>query len=114
MTIEKFEDIVAWQKARALSTLIYGLFRDNKDFKFKDQIRSAAVSISSNIAEGFERKGDKEFGHFLYIAKGSSAEVRSLLYLAMDLKYISEADFQKCVSLASETSKILSGFIRSL
>ena len=79
--IEKFEDIVAWQNARILTQDIYALFRLNKDFGFKDQIQRAAVSVMSNIAEGYERQTNKEFAQFLYIAKGSCAEIRSLLYI---------------------------------
>jgi len=76
MKIEKFEDIVSWQRAKQLVVLLYGIFKDNKDFGFKDQICRAAVSIMNNIAEGYERSGDKELKRFLYIAKGSSGEVR--------------------------------------
>ena len=84
-TIEKFEDIEAWQKARELTREVYAasntwLFA--KDYGLRDQIRRAAVSIMSNIAEGFERGGDKEFGQFIAQAKGSSAEVRAQLYVA--------------------------------
>lgn len=80
MAIERFEDIIAWQKAKELSIQIYSLFAESKDFGFKDQILRASVSIMNNIAEGFERKGNKEFSHFLFIAKGSCGEVRSMLY----------------------------------
>jgi four helix bundle protein len=90
MKIEKFEDILAWQKARILTLKIYFLFKDLKDFAFRDQIFRASVSIMNNVAEGFERKSDKEFIHFLYIAKGSCGEVRSMLYLAIGLNYIDD------------------------
>lgn len=114
MRIEKFEDIIAWQKSRHLSINIYKHFVHNKDYGFKDQIQRASVSIMNNIAEGFERKGDKELSHFLFIAKGSCGEVRSMLYLALELKYISESDFQEMCNEAMEISKILSGFIKTL
>jgi len=114
MTIERFEEIQAWQKARELSIFAYGCFHNNRDFRFKDQMQSAAVSIMNNIAEGFERKGNKEFARFLYMSKGSSAEVRSMLYLALELKYISKDQFDKMYLLALEISKMLSGFIRTL
>ncbi len=114
MKIEKFEDIIAWQKSKLLSKSIYGHFRNNKDYGFKDQIQRASVSIMNNIAEGFERKGDKELSHFLFIAKGSCGEVRSMLYLALELKYISENDFQNMYNETIEISKILSGFIKTL
>lgn len=86
-TIEKFEDIEAWKKARELTRDVYTASKQAafaKDFGLKDQIRRAAVSIMSNIAEGFERGGDKEFAQFIALAKGSSAEVRAQLYVALD------------------------------
>lgn len=88
MKIEKFEDILAWQKSRNFVGSIYDSFKQNKDFAFRDQITRAAVSVMNNIAEGFERRGDKELKYYLYISKGSCGEVRSMLYLAADLKYI--------------------------
>ncbi|AKM82268.1 MAG: S23 ribosomal protein [Berkelbacteria bacterium GW2011_GWE1_39_12] len=88
MKIEKFEDIIAWQKAKELTLLSYRNFSCIKDYSFKDQINRASVSVMNNIAEGYERMGDKEFKKFLYISKGSCGEVRSMLYLALELKYI--------------------------
>jgi four helix bundle protein len=114
MIIEKFEDILSWQKAKALTLLIYKLFNSNKDYAFRDQIQRASVSIMNNIAEGFERKGNKELSHFLFIAKGSCGEVRSMLYIALELNYISEKDFQKMYNESIEISKMLSGFIKTL
>lgn len=114
MKIEKFEDIKAWQKARELSLFVYKIFGKQKDFKFRDQIQSAAVSIMNNIAEGFERRGDKEFSRFLFIAKGSCGETRSMLYLAQDLKYISVEDFKYVYELTIEISRIISGLIKAL
>lgn len=112
-----FEDINSWQKARALNKKIY-LITDNdtfkKDFDLARQIRRASVSISSNIAEGFERNTDKEFIHFLYVAKGSAGEVRSQLYLAVDLKYIDQEVFDELLSEIGEISRLLSGFIKYL
>ena len=92
MNIEKFEDILSWQKAKLLTLCIYKSFKTCKDFGFRDQIQRATVSIMNNIAEGFERKGDKEFKRFLFIAKGSCGEVRSMVYLAHDLGYISKEE----------------------
>jgi len=86
MVIKKFEEIISWQKARELNLLIYSLFNNCKDFSFRDQIQRACVSIMNNIAEGFERGGNKEFRNYLYIAKASCAEVRSMLYLALDFQ----------------------------
>ena len=94
MRIERFEDITAWQKAKGLSVMIYRLFEQHKDFGFKDQIQGASVSVMNNIAEGFERKGNKEFAYFLYIAKGSCGEVRSMLILAKGLGKINDSAFE--------------------
>ncbi len=91
-TFKKFEDIKAWQKSRELTNEIYEATAQGdfaRDFGLKDQIRRAAVSIMSNIAEGFERSGTGEFVQFLAIAKGSSGEVRSQLYVALDQQYLS-------------------------
>lgn len=114
MTISKFEDIVAWQKANVLALEVYKTFRQNRDFSFKDQIQRASISIMNNIAEGFERKGDKEFKHFLYIAKGSCGELRSMLHIAKELEYLPNKDFENLYNLSLEVSRLLSGFIKSL
>jgi four helix bundle protein len=86
MKFDRFEDIIAWQKAKELTIQVYQLFENSKDFGFKDQIQRASVSIMNNIAEGFERKTNNEFKQFLFIAKGSCGEVRSMLYLAKEMK----------------------------
>ena len=114
MKIQKFEDIIAWQKARILVLSVYSIFQNHRDFAFRDQIIRAAISIMNNIAEGFERNSDKELKQFLYIAKGSVGEVRSMLYLAKDLEYISEQDFKNLYFASVEISKLLSGFIKTL
>lgn len=114
MGIEKFEDIIAWQKAKELTIQIYSLFEASKDFGFKDQIQRASVSIMNNIAEGFERKSNKEFKQFLYIAKGSCGEVRSMLIIAHELKKINTSDYEALLSLSAEISKILFGLINKL
>ena len=114
MTIEKFEDIISWQKSKSLTIRVYQIFKDSKDFSFRDQMQRASVSIMNNIAEGFDRKGDKEFIHFLYIAKGSCSEVRSMLYLAHELKYISKEDFSELINTSLEISKLLNGLIKSI
>ena len=114
MKIEKFEDIIAWQKSKTLSLAVYESFNSLKDYGFRDQIQRASVSIMNNIAEGFERRGDKEFKHFLFIAKGSCGEVRSMLYLALSLNYISRREFDKFYASSVEISKILSGLIKTL
>ncbi|HQO65044.1 MAG TPA: four helix bundle protein, partial [Syntrophorhabdus sp.] len=94
--IEKFEDIEAWEKARRIAKNVYAACRQvefSRDFGLRDQMQRAAVSIMSNIAEGFERGTNKEFIQFLFIAKGSAGEVRSQLYLALDLGYINQDVF---------------------
>lgn len=118
MKIKKFEDIIAWQEARKLTKMIYDVSKSNKvfskNYRFKDQITSAATSIMSNIAEGFSRHTKKEFVQFLFIAKGSTAEVQSQLYVALDQNYITGKEFKEFYSKADEVAKILSGFITYL
>lgn len=104
-----FEDIGAWQKARIVTKSIYilttqGLFA--KDFGLRDQLRRASVSIMANLAEGFGRRSDKEFANFLNIAHGSAAEAQSHLYVALDLGYINQAEFDQTYNLLSETSRM--------
>jgi four helix bundle protein len=114
MKVEKFEDLICWQKARSLASETYSCFKNNKDFSFKDQIQRAVISISNNIAEGFERKSNKEFNQFLHIAKGSCGEVRSMLYIALDLGYIHEDKFNDLYNKSHEISKVVSGLIKTL
>jgi len=116
-TIKKFEDIEAWQKARQLVKIIYtetntGAFF--KDYGLKDQMRRAGVSILSNIAEGFERGGDKEFVQFIAVAKGSSAEVRAQLYVALDQGYVDQETFDQLSDFTNQISKMLSGLMKYL
>lgn len=114
MKVECFEDLLVWQKSKELTLTLYPAFRDIKDFSFRDQICRASVSIMNNIAEDFERGSDKEFKYSLYIAKGSSGEVRSMLYIASDLKYIDEERFRDLSSTSKEISKMLAGLIKSI
>jgi four helix bundle protein len=110
--IEKFEDLIAWQKARELTRNIYQVTTQgnfSRDFGLRDQIRRASVSIMSNIAEGFERAGRSEFHQFLVIAKGSCAELRSQLYVSLDVGHIDLATFQTPDALAMETSRVIGG-----
>jgi four helix bundle protein len=115
--IRKFEDLIAWQKARELTKAIYQLTSDglfSKDFGLRDQIRRAVVSVMSNISEGFERGSLNEFHQFLVIAKASCAEVRSQLYVALDAGYINESAFQILNQQAIEVSKIIGGLRASI
>ena len=117
MKIRKFEELESLKKARRLTNEIYratggGGFA--RDFGLKDQVRRASVSILSNIAEGFERGGDKEFMQFLAVAKGSCGEVRAQIYIALDQGYLSAEDFNDLSTNATEVSQLLSGLIKYL
>ena len=114
MKIDRFEDIIAWQKAKELTVQTYKIFENSKDFGFRDQIQRAAVSVMNNVAEGFERKSNNEFKHFLFIAKGSCGEVRSMLIVAKELNKLSDEEFNCLFPLAEEISKIISGLIKKL
>ncbi len=118
MKIKKFEDIQAWQEARILVKMVYDTINASqefrKDFKMASQISSAAVSVMSNIAEGFSRRGVKEFMKFLYISKASASEVQSILYAAMDQGYLNDVVFKKIYGQADKVSQIDSGFIKYL
>jgi len=116
--IERFEDIKAWQEARVLVKMVYNAVKSNKkfgsDYKFGEQIQSAVVSIMSNIAEGFSRRSMREFTQFLFIAKGSAAEVQSQLYAALDQGYITQEKFNEVYSKSDEVARLISGFIKYL
>ncbi len=115
--ITKFEDLIAGQKARHLAKEIYLVTSKDafsRDFGLKDQVRRAAVSVMSNIAEGFERSGRSEFHQFLFVAKGSCAEVKSQLYVATDVGYLSEAEFSRLGTLTDEVSRITGGLRASV
>jgi four helix bundle protein len=116
-TIKRFEDIEAWQKARELAKTIYDVTAGGKlsrDFGLRDQMRRSAVSILSNIAEGFERGGDKEFIQFIAMAKGSSAEIRAQLYVGLDQGYIAQEVFDRISDFTIQISKMLSGLMKYL
>lgn len=112
-TIRRFEDLQAWQKARELVRAVYqsclqgGLKRD---FGLRDQLCRAAVSAMSNIAEGFARPSDRDFAHFLDIAKASALEVQSLLYVAWDVGYLDKAEFERLYALTGDTAALIGGF----
>lgn len=112
-----FEEIEVWQLARALVKEIYRITSDvemNKNYSLKDQIQRAALSIMNNISEGFERHSDREFANFLNIAKGSAGEVRSMLFVLLDLHYIDNNTFNDVYLQTTTISKSLSGFIKYL
>lgn len=110
--VEQFEDLIAWQKARVLTQAIYKITRQGalrRDFGLAGQMQRAAVSIMSNIAEGFERGKRGEFHQFLSTAKGSCAELRSQLYIAFDSEYIDQETFNQLMGLAREEARIIGG-----
>ncbi len=116
-TYKSFEDLPVWQRYRELGVSIYKATAEGKlrnDYGLKDQIQRAAVSVSSNIAEGFERGSKREFIQFLYIAKGSCGELRSQLYIAKDLGYLDNDYSQTLIKSADNTSRQISGFIKYL
>jgi four helix bundle protein len=115
--IERFEHLVAWQKARVLTRLIYEVTRKetfSRDFGLSGQIQRAAVSMMSNVAEGFERGGRGEFHQFLSTAKASCAELRSQLYVAFDVGYLDEKEFDDLMARAVEVAKIIGGLRASV
>jgi four helix bundle protein len=112
--LKSFEEIIAWQKSRELCNEIYKVTSEgtfSTDFRLADQVRRAAISVMSNIAEGFDRRGDKEFVRFLNISKGSLSEVKSHLYIAFDLKYINADMKDRLFERITEVGKLLSGLI---
>lgn len=105
----KFEDIIAWQKARELTKLIYLATAENsfaRDFGLRDQIRRSSISIMANISEGFGRRTNKEFANFLTVSHGSAAETQSHLYVALDLGYLSQKQFEDLYKMADEVSRM--------
>lgn len=118
MKVERFEDLEAWQAARVLVSQVYDMTRQaqdtGRDYRFRDQITAAAVSVMSNIAEGFSRRTDREFAQFLFISKGSCAEVQSLLYVALDQNYTNKVSFQKIYAQAESVARLTSGLITYL
>ncbi|MFH0889004.1 MAG: four helix bundle protein [Planctomycetota bacterium] len=117
MHVNKFEDLEIWQKAVDLVDIIYDFTykqQFNKDYALKEQIRRAVISISSNIAEGFERGSNTEFIQFLFIAKGSSGEVRTQLYIALRREYINKSESDSAVKTSTEISAMIKSLINYL
>lgn len=115
--IQRFEDFVVWQRARELTREIYQITSEGqfaRDYGLKNQIRRSAISSMSNVAEGFERGTPGEFHHFVTIAKGSCAELRSLLYVALDVGYLADNTFKLLMSSASEVANMLGGLRASI
>jgi four helix bundle protein len=115
--VERFEDLIAWQEARVLTRRIYEVSKEGefaRDFRLASQMQAASVSIMSNIAEGFERHSTAEFHQFLKVAKGSCAEVRSQLYVALDARYIDSTVFEELQEKADEVGRVTGGLRASV
>ena len=116
-TISRFEEIEVWQNARELTKQIYqlsALGEFSRDFGLRDQTRRAAVSIMSNIAEGFESQTQSLFIKYLVIAKASAGEVRSQLYIASELGYLSPEDLKNTINLTEKVSRLIYGVVKYL
>lgn len=113
-TVQKFEDLICWQRARELTRETYKTFKRLNDYGFKDQIQRASVSVMSNIAEGFERGTRAEFINYLFIAKGSAGEVRAQLYVALDNEYLNDETFKRLNRLSGDCSVLIWRLIQSL
>lgn len=114
MATQTFRDLIVWQHASDFALAVYVEFRETRDYGFKDQIQRAAVSIMNNIAEGYARKSDRSFRQFLYISKGSAAEVESMLVLAERLGYLSDINARELTARVQSIQKLLSAFLKTL
>jgi len=109
--VKSFEDLDVWKNAMQLVVAIYAEFKENKDYGFRDQIQRASVSIPSNIAEGYERQSNKEFIQFLYIAKGSSGELQTQLYIAQKLNYLTKDKAKELIDKSKKVSSMIHNLI---
>lgn len=115
--VERFEDIVAWQQARVVTREVYLLTRSpdfGRDWALASQMQRAAVSVMANIAEGFDREGPAEFHRFVTIARASCSELKSHLYVALDIGSVGQADFNRLVPAIDELTRKLGALRRSL
>lgn len=118
MKVERFEDLEVWKESRVLVSMVYAAVKEKgalrRDYRFRDQITAAAISVMSNIAEGFCRRTNREFVQFLFIAKGSCAEVQSLLYAALDQRYLSQKEFDTIYQQTDLVARLLSRLLSYL
>ncbi len=114
MKVRRFEDLLVWQKAQDLAVEVYKTYRENRDYGFKDQICRAAVSVSNNISEGFDRGSDADFARFLTYSRTSGNEVKSMSYLSFRIGYTSEIQRDEFIARTEEISRMINGLIRSL
>lgn len=112
--IIRFEELIAWQKAQDLAVEVYRTFDGIRDFDFRSQIRSAAISVSNNIAEGFDSRSKKDFIRFLNISRNSCNEVKSMCYLAERLQYVDASKKEKLINFCNEVTKIIVGLMKSI
>jgi four helix bundle protein len=112
MTVRRFEDLEVWKEGMRMASKVYQVLGKCRDFSLRDQMQRAAVSIPSNIAEGYERSTNKDFIHYLYIAKGSCSELRTQLYLAVDVGIIDEANGNELLETTRKISGMLHNYIR--
>src|SRR3989338_4029665 len=113
-TVQKFEDLICWQRARELTREVYKALANCRDHGFRDQIQRAAVSVLSNIAEGFESGTKQEFLNYLYISKASAGEVRAQTYVGHDVGYLNIETFKHLNNLAEQCSRLIASFIGKL
>jgi len=111
--VSRFEDLEVWKRSTRLAVDVYKVFSDCRDFGFKDQITRSALSIPSNIAEGYERSSNNEFIRFLNIAKGSCGELRTQIYIALEIGYLNEEEGERLIEESQEISAMLSGLIKT-
>jgi four helix bundle protein len=114
MAIQKFEDSIVWQKAQDFSVAIFNAFKNIKGFSFNDQIKRASVSISNNIAEGFDRNTKPDFKRFLYFSLASNSEVRSMPYVAVRLNFIDQGNSNELINNSNEIARMIFGLIKPL
>ena len=114
MATQSFKDLIVWQRATETSIEIHKTFKGLSDFSFRDQIQRAALSMPNNIAEGYARRSDKALKIFLFIAKGSAAEVESMLIIAAKLGYLKSEEQARLIQKVDEVSRLISGFIKKL
>jgi four helix bundle protein len=114
MAYQSFEDLEVWQRGCRLTVAVFKAFAECKNFSFRDQIQRAALSIPSNVAEGSERGSNKDFAHFLNIAKGSCGELRTQLYIARKLDFLTKPVFEALIQESKELSAMLEGLRRSI
>ena len=114
MRIKTFEDLIVWRKSISHTVELYKRFQAINDFGFKNQIQRASISISNNIAEGFERGSDRDFRRFLFIAQGSCSEVKSMIFIAVKLNYISKDEFDIIYAQLTEIGRMLFGLMKTL